>query len=67
MSKSDYSLNIAEQKVAKLVNDFMFAYGEIFGENLSFTLILLCTCTSYILIYRSATGERERELLSEHT
>ena len=32
MSKSDYSLNRAEQKVAKLVHDFMFADGEIFVE-----------------------------------
>ena len=57
MSKSDYSLNIAEQKVAKLVHDFMFAFGGIFVENLSFSAILLCTCTTYW--FTGQLGERE--------
>ena len=48
MSKSDYSLNRAEQKVAKLVHDFMFADGEIFVEMFRFPAILLCTCTIHI-------------------
>ena len=66
MSKSDYSLNIAEQKVAKVVNDFMSACGEIFVKNFSFTYCLSHLHLHHILIYRSARGERGNFCLSIH-